>query len=143
VTRYLLDTNIIGDVTKPEPSEALVAWLAEQADEDLFIASLTVAEVWRGVLEKPAGKKRAQLERWFKGPDGPQALFAGRVLAFDEKASLIWARLMAEGARAGKPRSALDMIVAACAEANECVIVTDNERHFAGLKFLNPLRIQP
>jgi predicted nucleic acid-binding protein len=50
---------------------------------------------------------------------------------------------MAEGARAGKPRSALDMIVAACAEANECVIVTDNERHFAGLKFLNPLRIQP
>ena len=143
MTRYLLDTNIIGDVTKPEPSEALVDWLAEQADEDLFIASLTVAEVWRGVLEKPAGKKRAQLERWFKGPDGPQALFAGRVLAFDEKASLIWARLMAEGARAGKPRSALDMIVAACAQANECVIVTDNERHFAGLKFLNPLRIQP
>jgi predicted nucleic acid-binding protein len=143
VTRYLLDTNIIGDVTKPEPSEALVAWLAEQADEDLFIASLTVAEVWRGVLENPAGKKRAQLERWFKGPDGPQALFAGRVLAFDEKASLIWARLMAEGARVGKPRSVLDMIVAACAEANECVIVTDKERHFAGLKFLNPLRIQP
>jgi predicted nucleic acid-binding protein len=143
VTQYLLDTNIIGDVTKPEPSDALVDWLAEQADEDLFIASLTVAEVWRGVLEKPAGKKRARLERWFKGPHGPQALFAGRVLAFDEKASLIWARLMAEGARAGKPRSALDMIVAACAEANECVIVTDNERHFAGLKFLNPLRIQP
>jgi predicted nucleic acid-binding protein len=143
VTRYLLDTKIIGNVTKLDPSAALVAWLAEQADEDLFIASLTVAEVWRGVLEKPAGKKRAQLERWFKGPDGPQALFAGRVLAFDEKASLIWARLMAEGARAGKPRSALDMIVAACAEANECVIVTDNERHFAGLKFLNPLRIQP
>jgi toxin FitB len=143
VTRYLLDTKIIGNVTKLDPSAALVAWLAEQADEDLFIASLTVAEVWRGVLEKPAGKKRAQLERWFKGPDGPQALFAGRVLAFDEKASLIWARLMAEGARVGKPRSVLDMIVAACAEANECVIVTDNERHFAGLKFLNPLRIQP
>jgi predicted nucleic acid-binding protein len=59
VTRYLLDTNIISNVTKPEPSESLIAWLSQQADEDMFIASLTVAEIWFGVLEKPAGKKRA------------------------------------------------------------------------------------
>ncbi len=142
MTRYLLDTNIISNVTKAEPSAALVSWLAEQADEDLFISSLTVAEVWRGVLLKPAGKKRAELERWFRGPDGPQALFAGRILAFDEKASLIWARLMAEGARAGKPRSALDMIVAAIAQANDCIVVTDNEEHFGGSKILNPTRIE-
>jgi predicted nucleic acid-binding protein len=92
VSRYLLDTNIISNVTKPAPSEALVIWMAEQADEDLFIAALTVAEFRRGLLEKPAGKKRKKLERWFSGPDGPQALFAGRVLPFDEKASLVWAR---------------------------------------------------
>ena len=140
MTRYLLDTNIISNATKPAPCESLLAWMAEQADEDLFIASLTVAEIWAGVLEKPAGKKRARLERWFGGPEGPQALFAGRVLPFDDKASLIWGRLMAEGARAGRPRSALDMILAAVAEANGCVLVTDNERHFAGLSFINPLR---
>ncbi len=66
----------------------LVAWMAEQADEDLFISSLTVAEIRRGLPEKPAGKKR-ELERWFSGPEGPQALFAGRVLPFDEKAGLV------------------------------------------------------
>ena len=142
MTRYLLDTNIISNVTKPTPSESLIEWMAEQPDEDLFIASLTVAEIWEGLLEKPAGKKRAQLERWFAGPEGPQSLFAGRVLPFDEKASLIWGRLMAEGARAGRPRSALDMIVAAIAEANGCVLVTDNERHFSGLSFINPLRFK-
>jgi predicted nucleic acid-binding protein len=142
VTRYLLDTNIISNVTKPTPSESLIEWMAEQPDEDLFMASLTVAEIWEGLLEKPAGKKRAQLERWFAGPEGPQSLFAGRVLPFDEKASLIWGRLMAEGARAGRPRSALDMIVAAIAEANGCVLVTDNERHFSGLSFINPLRFK-
>jgi hypothetical protein len=38
------------------------------------------------------------------------------------------------------PRSPLDMIIAAVAEANHCVIVTENERHFAGLKVFNPLR---
>jgi len=97
VSRYLLDANIISNVAKPMPSEALVAWMAGQADEDLFISSLTVAEIRRGLLEKPAGKKRKELERWFAGPEGPQALFAGRVLPFDEKAALAWARLMASG----------------------------------------------
>ena len=140
MTRYLLDTNIISNVTKPAPSASLLAWMSEQADENLFIASLTVAEIWFGVLEKPAGRKRAQLESWFAGPEGPHALFAGRVLPFDEKAGLIWARLMAEGARAGRPRSALDTILAAVAEANDCIVVTDNERDFAGLQFINPMR---
>jgi len=140
VTRYLLDTNIISNVTKPAPSSTLLAWMAEQDDHDLFISALTIGEIRRGLLEKPAGKKRALLEAWFVGHEGPQALFAGRVLAFDEKAGLIWARLMAEGTSKGQPRSALDMIVAAIAEANDCIVVTDNEKHFTGLKFVNPLR---
>jgi predicted nucleic acid-binding protein len=140
VTRYLLDTNIISHITKPSPSESLVTWMAGQTDDDLFIASLTIAEIRRGVLERPSGKKRSQLERWFSGPEGPQALFADRVLAFDEKAALIWARLMAEGNTSGRLRGALDMIIAAVAEANDCVVVTDNVRRFAGLTFFNPLR---
>jgi predicted nucleic acid-binding protein len=110
------------------------------ADNDLFIPALTVGEIRRGLLEKSAGKKRALLEAWFVGPEGPQALFAGRVLAFDEKASLIWARLMADGTARGRPLSALDMIIAAIAEVNGCVVVTDNEKDFTGLKFVNPLR---
>jgi len=67
VSRSLLDTNIISEVTKPVPSEALVAWMAKQAD-DLFISSLTVAEIRRGILEKPAGKKRRECSRSTKRP---------------------------------------------------------------------------
>lgn len=140
MTRYLLDTNIISNVVKPQPSKALLAWWAEQRDEDLFIASLTVAEIRRGILEKPRGKKRDALDAWFTGTEGPQSLFAGRVLPFDDKAGLIWARLMADGKAAGRPRSGLDMIVAAVAGANDCVVVTDNEKDFAGIKFINPIR---
>jgi len=140
VTRFLLDTNIISNVTKPSPSAALLAWMAEQVDTDLFISALTMGEIQRGLLEKPRGKKRALLEAWFSGPEGPQAMFAGRVLPFDEKASLIWAKLMADGSAKGRPRSALDMIVAAVAEAHDCLVVTDNEKDFAGLEFINPLR---
>jgi predicted nucleic acid-binding protein len=139
--RFLLDTNIISNVTKPTPSGALLHWQAEQADKDLYISSLTVAEIRRGVLEKPAGRRRRELEEWFAGPDGPQALFAGRVIPFDEKAGLAWAKLMADGKTRGRPRSALDMIIAAIAEANDCVVVTDNERDFEGVEIINPLRI--
>jgi predicted nucleic acid-binding protein len=140
VTRYLLDTNIISNVVKPQPSESLLVWMAAQRDDDLFIASLTVAEIRRGILEKPRGKKRDALEAWFAGPEGPQALFSGRILSFDDKAGLIWARLMAEGKATGRSRSALDMIIAAVAGAMDCVVVTDNEKDFAGIPFVNPMR---
>lgn len=140
MTRYLLDTNIISNVVKPEPSELLLAWWAEQRDDDLFISSLTIAEIRRGILEKPRGRKRDALDAWFAGPERPQSLFAGRVLPFDDKAGLIWAHLMAEGKAAGRPRSGLDMIIAATARANDCLVVTDNEKDFAGIPFVNPMR---
>lgn len=140
MTRYLLDTNIISNIVKPKPSDSLMAWMAAQRDVDLFIASLTVAEIRRGILEKPRGKKREALDAWFSGPEGPQALFAGRILPFDDKAGLVWARLMAEGKAAGRPRSGLDMIIAAVAGSNDCVVVTDNERDFVGLQIVNPMR---
>jgi len=138
--RFLLDTNIISNVIKPAPSDALLAWMADQSDQDLYISALTVAEIHRGVLETPAGKRRQQLQAWFAGPEGPQALFAGRVLPFDEKAALVWAKLMADGKARGRPRSALDTIIAAVANANECVVVTDNERDFEGVEIINPLK---
>lgn len=140
MTRYLLDTNIISNVVKLQPSESLLAWMSTQRDEDLFIASLTVAEICRGILEKPRGKKRDALDTWFSGSEGPQALFAGRILSFDDNAGLIWARLMAEGKAAGRPRSGLDMIIAAVAAANQCVVVTENEKDFAGIQIVNPIR---
>ncbi len=140
MSRFLLDTNIISNVTKPVPSEVLVTWMAEQADDDLFISSFTVAEIWRGVLEKPPGRKRDQLEKWFTGPEGPSVLFAGRVLPFDETAGLAWARLMAEGKAKGRPRSPLDTIIAATAEANDLIVVTDNEDDFFDVAIVNPLR---
>src|SRR5580693_4175758 len=112
MTRYLLDTNIISNATKPLPSQPLTEWMAKQVDDDLFICSLSLAEIYRGILEKPSGKKRRELEDWFKGPEGLQALFRGRVLAFDEEAALIWARLMSQGThsgRSGRPTTALSL----------------------------------
>lgn len=141
MTRYLLDTNIISYVVKPEPSPALLDWMADQRDADLYISTFSLAEIRRGILQKPEGRKRRELEAWYAGELGPKALFGTRVLAFDEAAAEAWAQLMAEGHRQGAPRSALDMIIAAIGQANACVVVTDNERHFAGaMEVFNPMR---
>ena len=140
MTAFLLDTNIISNLIQPEPSASLVDWMAAREDAKLHIASLTLAEITKGIEVLPAGRKRNQLQSWFDGPDGPPALFAGRILPFDAAAALIWGRLMAEGVRSGQPRSGFDTIIAAVALANECILVTDNERHFRDVPLVNPLR---
>lgn len=139
--RYLLDTNIISEAVKPRPSTILLGWLGAQPDDALHIATLTVAEVRRGILEKEPGRRRRELEAWFTGPEGPQALFAGRILAFDEQAALEWARLMAEGTVAGRPRSAMDMFIAAIALTHGLTVATANEKHFRDTRvpWVNPL----
>jgi len=138
--RYLLDTNIISNVVRPQPSPALMSWLGARADGELYVASLTIAEIKRGILEEPKGRKRDALDAWFGGPEGPRALFAGRILPFDDGAALRWAELMADGKKRGRPRSALDMIIAAIAQTNSCVVVTANEEDFADIEVLNPLQ---
>ena len=113
MTRYLLDTNILSNSTRPLPSQPLIDWMAAQADDALFISTLSLAEIRRCILEKSAGKKRRELEAWFTGPEGPQTLFRRRIL---------------------------DMLLASIAIANDCIVVTANERHFQGIPLLNPLR---
>lgn len=139
MARYLLDTSIITNIISQQPSAPLLEWMAKQHDYDLFISALTIAEIWQAILEKPQGEERQALESWFPSPEGPNALFAGRILPFDDNAGLVWARMMAEGTATGQPRGGLDMIIAAIAEANDCIVVTDNEKDFASVQFINPM----
>lgn len=140
MTCYLLDTNIVSEAGKPTPSAPIARWLEGQNASDLFIATLTIAEIWRGILELPIGRRRRALEEWFTGSEGPRVAFQNRILPFDETTALEWGRLMSEGRRIGRSRSPIDMIIAATAAAHDCIVATLNERHFRGVvPFLNPL----
>lgn len=140
MTRYLLDTNILNHVIKSTAPAALAAWLDEQPDESLYICSMNLAEIWNGILQLAAGEKRSEQEGWFSGPRGPRVVFGGRVLKFDDNAALVWARLMSERGAAGLPCAPIDMIYAAIAEANGCILVTDDEERFTGLNAFNPTK---
>lgn len=140
MTRYLLDTNILSDAVKRSPSPTLTARLQTQRNDRLFISAITVAEIHRGIIEMPPGRKRAALESWFAGSEGPLALFGGRILPFDESAALQWSRLMTDGRSKGRPCDAFDMLIAEIAATRDCIIVTDNTRDFSGVDTINPMR---
>ena len=140
MTRYLLDTGILNHLLAPTPPAPLTGWLDQQADENLYICSMNLAEIWNGILELAAGEKRNEREGWFTGPRGPRVIFGNRVLNFDDEAAMVWARLVAERENAGLPCAPVDMIYAAVAEANSCILVTDDESRFTGLNVLNPMK---
>ncbi len=141
MSRYLIDTNIFGNLLLPKPSPELLDWMSVQTDESLFTTSITIAEIRRGILILPEGRKRFDLEAWFSGKDGPPMLFDGRILPFDSKAAFIWAEMMAEGRASGRNRSAIDTMIAAIATLHSCVVVTDNTKDFYDIETINPIRM--
>lgn len=140
MSKFLLDTNIVSDLIKSQPSDKLLVWMGERENQELYISTITLAEIDRGIRSAPKGKRRTQLEQWFHGDSGLLMQFNSRILSFDSTASLVWGRLMAEGDKKGRPRSAMDMMIAAIAEVNNCIVVTDNEKDFQGIRILNPVR---
>lgn len=136
--RFLLDTNVVSEATKPAPSARLGDWMRERSRDELFVAALTLGEIRRGLYQMPLGARRRALEAWFQGPQGPLAAFAGRILTFDTETALVWGRLMAEGKAAGRPSAVSDTIIAASAIVHGCVVVTANTRDFRGVETFNP-----
>jgi toxin FitB len=139
LTRFLLDTNIVSAVTRPQPEPALIAWLENQTDDTLFTTVLTLAEIHRGILILPDGQKRKALHEWFHGPEGPTALFGNRILPFDVAAALQWSNLMAAQRLEGRTRGAIDTMIAAIAKVHDCVVVTLNDRDFPDVPVFNPV----
>ena len=134
---YLIDTNIISEVRKGERCDMHVsAWYASIADEDLFLSTLVLGEIRKGVeLARPRDAAKAvALERWLREVE---TAFDGRVLGIDNAVSDQWGRMGAV-----RPVPVIDGLLAATAQVNGLTLVTRNDRDVAGLgaMVLNPFR---
>lgn len=134
---YLIDTNIISEVRKGARCDAHVsAWYASIADEDLFLSTLVLGEIRKGVeIARPRDPgKAAALERWLCDVE---AAFNGRVLGIDNAVSDQWGRMSAL-----RPVPAIDGLLAATALTNGLTLVTRNDRDVAGLgaSVFNPFK---
>ena len=132
---YLIDTNIISEVRKGARCDLHVsAWYASIADGDIFLSTLVLGEIRKGVeLARPkdAGKA-AVLERWLHDVE---KAFDGRVLGIDNAVSDQWGHMSAI-----RPVPVIDGLLAATALTNGLTLVTRNDRDIAGLgvTVLNP-----
>lgn len=138
MTGWLLDTNVISELRRPQADRNVLAFVAAQPLEALFISSVTLAEIRFGIELVADASRRADLTDWLTNKVRP--MFGQRVLPVSEDVMLKW-RLMVEGGRkTGHTFSQPDLIIAATGAHHGLTVVTRDVSDFerAGVAVLNP-----
>jgi len=129
--KYLLDTDVVSQYTKLPPNPRVDAWVQRTDDSDLYISTITFAELWYGINLLPPGKRPAELENWIE--DELYMQFFNRVVGFDLDVAKRYGSLMARAKKNGHNPNAMDALIAATAEANGMVVATLNRKDFERL----------
>jgi predicted nucleic acid-binding protein len=129
VKGWLLDTNVISELRRPRPSVRVRDFVAAQPLEQLFISTVTLAEIRFGVDALGDPIRRAELGDWLQHHVRP--MFEQRVLEVSEDVMFKWRLLVEDGRRAGHTFSQPDLIIAATALQHGLTVVTRDVGDFA------------
>lgn len=134
----LLDTNIVSELMRRAPSQAVMSWLAAQPAASLFISAVTEAELRYGVMLLPEGRKRAELVSAIEAMLAQD--FTGRILPFDSAAAVAFGDISSSRRQAGRPISQFDAQIAAIASSRGAELATRNVADFegCGIEVINP-----
>jgi predicted nucleic acid-binding protein len=138
VTGWLLDTNVIFELRRPRPSARVRSFVAGQRLDDLFVSTVTLAEIRFGIESLGDPIRRAELHDWLQNRVRP--MFEQRVLGVTEDVMFKWRLLVEEGRRQGHTFSQPDLIIAATALQHGLTVVTRDTADFerARVPLLNP-----
>lgn len=136
----ILDTNVISEAMKPEPTPAVQAWLNNQVAETLYLSSVTVAELLFGVAALPAGKRKALLAQAL---DGLMVLFKDRVLPFDVDAAKHYADLAMAAKIKGRGFPTPDGYIASIATSRGFIVASRDTAPYeaANVTVVNPWEV--
>jgi len=134
----ILDTNVVSEPLKRDPSATVLKWLDRQSPATLYLTTISQAELFAGVLALPAGKRRTELKRVINNE--LVSLFANRILPFGENSAEAYAQVITGANAAGNAIDFADAAIAAIALEHNFILATRNERDFKGtsVKLLNP-----
>lgn len=131
---FLLDTNVISAVRRPDRAPRVHAWLQGKPERDLYISAITIGEIERGIRQQGTQNPvfADELRAWL---DRTHLVFADRILVFDAEDARIWGRLSQDLGHAGA-----DLMIAATALRHGAVVVTRNVSDFmpTGVRVENP-----
>lgn len=121
---FLLDTNCISELVRPDPEMRVLQWI-DAADESLlYLSVLTLGKIRKGIAMLPPSKRQTALETWLELE--LRARFAGRLLSIDSQIADRWGTLAAAAKSMGKALSAIDGLLAATALHHNLTIVSRN-----------------
>lgn len=134
----LIDTNVISELMKAMPNKIVLEWIDRQEATELFISTITLAEISYGLNALPDGKRRESLESAFS--KAILESFTGRILAFEELATYQYGKIMGLRKKLGKTLGVPDGQIAAIATVHNAKVATRNVSDFAhcGLQLINP-----
>ena len=134
----VLDTNVISEVMKPDPSAKVTGWLAREFPPDIFTTAITQSELLYGIELMPRGRRRSALEGAITKI--LREIMGDRILPFDSQAAEIYARIAASRRSMGKPISEPDAQIAAIVRSRGASLATRNVGDFqhCGIKVVNP-----
>jgi predicted nucleic acid-binding protein len=129
LTDYLLDTNVISELVRPNPDANVVAWVRGGDETCFYLSVLSFGEIRRGIEGLPQGPRRERLRLWLEVDLTDR--FKGRILDIDRRVAEICGMIMARGAAASVRLPSIDTLIAATAERHGMVVATRNLRGFA------------
>ena len=134
----ILDTNVVSELMLPSPAAGVVGWIGRQAANDLYLSTISEAELRYGVAVLPPGQRRDRLTTAMEGMLGED--FAGRILPFDRSAARAYAVIAAERRAAGHPIGHADCQIAAISRSVGASVATRDEVGFrgCGIDVINP-----
>ena len=98
--KYLLDTCIVSEATKRKPDTGVVRWLGSVSILDQYLSAITLGEIQKGIYSlDEANPLRQRLASWLAEV---RRTYSGRIVPFDEEASIEWGRMAGENAHAGR-----------------------------------------
>jgi predicted nucleic acid-binding protein len=134
----VLDTNVVSELMRISPSLEVMDWWKGRLFSELFITTVTEAEVLLGIELLPKGKRRTGLESAAKTTFEED--FEGHILPFDSDAAREFARIVAARRELGRPMSQADAQIAAIARSRGAAVATRNTEDFegCGIRIVNP-----
>jgi toxin FitB len=134
--RFLADSNVLSEQTKPHPHQKAIDWLFEN-DADVVLNPIILGELEFGILKLPTGRKRAALLKWFS-----ESMELLPVLPIDAATAGEWSKLLAELRRKGRAMPVTDSLIAASARQYGLTVATRNiaDYEFAGVRLVNPFK---
>ena len=135
---FILDTNVVSESMRDNPRSEVVAWLNGQLASDLFVASVTEAEIRTGIALLPQGERQRGLAAAAERAFG--VLFAGRILPFDSQSARAYADIFGARRAAGRPISQADCQIASIARSRGAAVATRDVTGFqgCGIEVINP-----